>query len=207
MDQTEIESLLKDKERSVMELQFVRFITDLTNSGLQFFGRLKNPRTNELDKDLPNAEKMLYLLNMLTEKTKNNLTEMENNHIRNALDCLKRVYYEETELAKAKQKSNDFISIRHILVEFEHEASDARRRILAGEDFAELAKLISNCNSRSDGGYIENIKRGDFPKNIEEVAFKLNKDEISPVIHSVLGFHIVKLVDKQVGKKKKKREH
>lgn len=186
------ENLSREKERLLMEIQFIHFISDLTNSALQFMGRIKNPKTNEFSRNIKNAEKMMYVLGMLTEKTKNNLTDMEKDHLRNSLDRLKQTYYEETQLTIAREQ----ISIRHILVDSESEATELLSKIRSGSDFSELAKMHSQCSSRVDGGFIEGIKHGDFPRNIEDTAFKLGKDETSPVMHSRLGYHIVKLIDK-----------
>ncbi len=41
---------------------------------------------------------------------------------------------------------------RHILVDSEAQCQDLKERIIAGEDFAELAKTYSNCPSGQDGG-------------------------------------------------------
>lgn len=189
------EALIKHRAKIMMEIQFVGFISDLTNTGLQYLGRLKNPRTNQFVKNIEQAERMIYLLDMLAEKTKANLTPMENEHLKTSTDRLKRIFFEETQLDRPAEKKQ-VISIRHILLDSESHAEDVLKEIKSGADFAELAKLHSQCNSRADGGYIDGIKHGDFPQAVEDAAFSLEKDQTSGIVASVMGYHIIKLIDK-----------
>jgi len=190
------ETLLKERTKMMMEILFIGLISDLTNMALQSFGRLKNPTTNQFFKNIPQAEKMISILDMLAEKTKNSLTSMEKEHIKNSIERLKRIYYEESQ-TKEEKKPEEVISIRHILVESEVIAQDIMSQLKENADFGEMAKLHSMCNSRIDGGYIDEIKAGSLPKNLEDVIFKLKKDEISEITRTVLGYHIVKLIDKK----------
>lgn len=191
------DSLLKERAKIIMEIQFVGFISDLTNSTLQYLGRLKNPKTNQFAKNIQQAEKMIYILDMLYDKTKNNLTPMEKEHLRNSIDRTKRIFLEETQspgdVAEIAPKLS--ISIRHILVDSESTASDLLKQLTDGANFSEIAKMNSQCNSRAEGGFIEDIKPGDLPKSVEDIAFNLRKDEMSGVIQSIMGYHIVKLVE------------
>lgn len=175
-------------EDKIKEMQFVGFISDLTNTGLQYLGRLKNPRTNEFIKNLSQAERMIYILDMLIEKTRNNLTSMETEHLQISVNRLKKTFYEEKQMS-----TSESVNIRHILVDSEFRANDILVELKNGADFAEIAKLHSQSYS-ADNGFIEELKKGDFPKSIEDVAFNLKENEISGTIHSVLGFHIIKKI-------------
>lgn len=188
------ETLLKQRDMLMMEVQFVGFISELTNATLQYLGRLKNPRTNQLNKSIQQAEKMIYILEMLEKKTKNNVTDLEKEHLQNSIDRIKRIFFEEKQI---KEDPTEEISIRHILVGTQEEANEVLKKLTNGEDFAETAKEYSICNSRANGGYMEGIKKGALPQTVEEAAFKLQKDQISQIAVSVLGYHIVKLVDKK----------
>lgn len=65
-------------------------------------------------------------------------------------------------------------------------------------DFAELAKQYSqDPASARDGGDLGYISRGGFIKEFEEVAFSLNKNEISDVVKTEFGYHIIKLIDRK----------
>ncbi len=67
-----------------------------------------------------------------------------------------------------------------------------RARVLAGEDFAELAKRESDGVNRYRGGKMGAIPPGQLRKGIEDVAFALAEGEISPVIAIPDGFVILK---------------
>lgn len=65
-----------------------------------------------------------------------------------------------------------------------------------GADFAELAKTESTDTfSAENGGVLEGLKAGDMDAEFEKVAFSLaTEGELSPVVKSAYGYHIIKLV-------------
>jgi peptidyl-prolyl cis-trans isomerase SurA len=64
-----------------------------------------------------------------------------------------------------------------------------------GESFAVLATLYSeDPGSATKGGCYENIGRGQFVPEFEAAAFRLKPGEISEVIETVYGYHIIKLI-------------
>jgi peptidyl-prolyl cis-trans isomerase SurA len=68
----------------------------------------------------------------------------------------------------------------------------------AGKDFAELARKYSDDpGSATQGGDLGFVKKGVFYPEFEEAAYKLNIGEISGVIESPVGFHIIELVEKR----------
>ena len=84
---------------------------------------------------------------------------------------------------------------------------DLLKQIKAGGDFAALAKQYSEDDSRAfntkeNGGELPEFARGQFPfPEFEAAAFALNKDQVSDVVTSAFGFHIIKLLDKKAAKK------
>jgi parvulin-like peptidyl-prolyl isomerase len=85
---------------------------------------------------------------------------------------------------------------RHILVASQEEAERLRQEILAGTDFAELAVLYSmDLSTRPAGGDLGWFARGTLTMpSVEEAIFQLEPGEISDVIPSELGYHIVQLI-------------
>lgn len=66
-----------------------------------------------------------------------------------------------------------------------------------GADFSEMAKKYSEHPSGKTGGDISWVKRGTLVKEYEEAAFALEPGQVSNVIESPLGYHIIKLVDRR----------
>jgi len=70
--------------------------------------------------------------------------------------------------------------------------------IKAGADFAALAKSNSeDPGSAAHGGDLGFVKRGVFYPQFESAAFELTVNEISPVIESPVGYHIIQLLEKR----------
>jgi peptidyl-prolyl cis-trans isomerase SurA len=70
-------------------------------------------------------------------------------------------------------------------------------RIRNGEDFDTLAKLYSQDTSATAGGSMGFLKQGELMPELDEAAFKLSVDEVSPIIRTSLGFHIIKVLEKR----------
>ena len=67
-----------------------------------------------------------------------------------------------------------------------------------GADFAEMAKKYSDDpGSASHGGDLGFVKKGVFYPEFESVAFSLKPGEISDVVESPVGFHIIQLIEKR----------
>lgn len=75
---------------------------------------------------------------------------------------------------------------------------ELKERVENGSNFATLAVLYSeDPGSAKNGGEYKNIKRGQFQKEFEAVAFNLKKGEVSEPFETIFGFHIVQLLAKR----------
>ena len=75
---------------------------------------------------------------------------------------------------------------------------EIKEKVDAGEDFAELAKTYSEDPSTSiRGGDLGFIKRGDLVTEFESVAFNLEPGEISDIVETQFGFHLIKMIEKR----------
>jgi parvulin-like peptidyl-prolyl isomerase len=78
-------------------------------------------------------------------------------------------------------------------------AQEIRARLLAGEPFDIMAAKFTQGPAAQQGGDVGFIEKGNTLPEVEAAAFSLKLDEISEVIESSLGFHIIKVVDKKGG--------
>ncbi len=73
-----------------------------------------------------------------------------------------------------------------------------RDRVYKGEDFKMLATLYSDDpGSATKGGELGFVNRGDLVPEFERAAFRLKKGEISEVVESQFGYHIVQLIERR----------
>ncbi len=73
------------------------------------------------------------------------------------------------------------------------EAEEIREEILAGADFAAMARAHSDCRTAANGGDLGQIKRGYMPAAFDEVAFSLEKDTPSDVVETRFGYHLIEV--------------
>lgn len=86
---------------------------------------------------------------------------------------------------------------RHILLASESEAMDVLLKLRAGGDFSVLAQQFSqDYNSKDNGGDLGFFPRGIMPEPIEAVAFGLPPGQISGIVKSDFGYHIIEVVEK-----------
>ena len=86
----------------------------------------------------------------------------------------------------------------HILVDDEETAKEVQKKLEDGGDFAELAKEYSKDGSAENGGDLGVFKKGDMVAEFEEAAFALKEGEVSDIVQSQFGYHIIKLKKKTV---------
>ena len=73
-----------------------------------------------------------------------------------------------------------------------------RQRVVDGEDFYSLALIYSeDPGSVDQGGDLGYVKRGEMVPEFEAAAFQLEKEEVSPIVKTQFGYHIVQLLDKK----------
>jgi len=97
----------------------------------------------------------------------------------------------------------------HILISSDASEPDARRtekrlqisrlrgELEAGGDFERLAGDHSACPSRSRGGDLGFFERGKMVKSFEDAAFSLKTGEISGIVETPFGYHLIKKTDHQ----------
>jgi peptidyl-prolyl cis-trans isomerase C len=97
-------------------------------------------------------------------------------------------------------KPDEEVRARHILVESKEKARELFEKVAYGTDFAELAKQFSkDPGSKDQGGDLGYFSKGQMVPQFEEVAFKLQKGEVSQPFETQFGWHILKVDDRRAG--------
>ena len=107
-----------------------------------------------------------------------------------------------------KFKRDETVKASHILIGADsnasaadkkkaHEKADKLRKELAGgADFAALAKGNSTCPSSQQGGDLGSFGKGQMVPPFEKAAFALKPGEVSDVVETQFGYHIIKLTER-----------
>lgn len=96
---------------------------------------------------------------------------------------------------------DEFTSVKasHILLDTKEEAEKMLARVKAGEDFAELAKQYSkDPSAKENSGDLDYFRHGDMVEPFEKAAFALKPGEISEIVQTDFGFHIIKVEDSKL---------
>ena len=100
----------------------------------------------------------------------------------------------QAEIAKTVPTSEEQVQARHILLKTMEEANAVQERLKKGEDFAKLAKELSqDPGSKEQGGELGWFGRGQMVKEFEEAAFTLQPNQISQQISTTFGVHILQV--------------
>ncbi len=75
--------------------------------------------------------------------------------------------------------------------------TDIRKRAVGGESFANLAREYSQDGAASNGGDLGYFPRGMMVQPFEDAAFALKKGQISPVVETQFGLHLIQCIDRK----------
>ncbi|NVN89188.1 MAG: peptidylprolyl isomerase [Desulfuromonadales bacterium] len=139
----------------------------------------------ELEEKLQELKKRLIVESFLKKKVETDAQVSDAD--------LKKFYDQNIE----KFKSGEQIKASHILVKTEKEAKDILAQLKAGGKFEELARKHSVDSSSAKGGDLGWFGKGAMVPVFEQAALALKEGQISDVVKSDFGFHIIKLTGKR----------
>ncbi|MDP3113967.1 MAG: peptidylprolyl isomerase [Candidatus Cloacimonadaceae bacterium] len=173
--------------------------------------RARYPSEAEFNVDLAKmkltqADLLKYYMDMLTE---NAMTEQLVDRFVSS-----KTVVSETKIRNFYETTKDSLAVRPVswktgMIMREINASKAtqeeklnrmkaiRERAMSGEDFAALANLESDCPSKARGGDLGYFRKGMMVKTFENAAFKLGIGEVSDVVKTEFGYHLIKVEEKR----------
>lgn len=130
-------------------------------------------------------------------------------------DILRQVRVSESEMQAFYKRYPEFfqqeeqIRVRHILVEVRNMNSDELKaaamtkirsiqaQLEQGANFAVLALEYSDCPSKNRGGDVGYFTRDQMISSFSDAAFQLHPGEISDVVTTRYGFHLIQMIDRE----------
>jgi parvulin-like peptidyl-prolyl isomerase len=99
-------------------------------------------------------------------------------------------------------ETGETVTLRQILVPTETEARDVRRRLQQDlKSFEALARARSKAPEATAGGLMGTFSRTELPPDLETAAFALPAGGTSDVLHTSLGYHILRVDSKTAARK------
>jgi peptidyl-prolyl cis-trans isomerase SurA len=82
------------------------------------------------------------------------------------------------------------------LPELKKKAETALKRVKDGEDFGEIAKRFSDSSTAKQGGFLGVYKRGELSKQLEDMVFKMKKNELTDVMDTKQGYLVLQVLER-----------
>jgi peptidyl-prolyl cis-trans isomerase C len=165
--------------------------------GKDGFEKQLKARGIELDQFKADVAKSLKIQKLLDVDVFDKIT-VENGEV-------KRFYEENPE----KFEMSEQVQARHIIIRVPQTATkeqreqakkaiqDAADRVRKGEAFEEVAKDVSQDGSAAKGGDLGYFSRGEMVPAFDEAAFSLKKGEVSEIVETRFGYHVIRVEDKR----------
>ena len=81
------------------------------------------------------------------------------------------------------------------LPDLKKKAETALQRVKDGEDFGEIAKRLSDGSTAKQGGFLGVYKRGELSKQLEDIVFKMKKNELTDVMDTKQGYLVLQVME------------
>ncbi len=85
---------------------------------------------------------------------------------------------------------------RHILVATKEQCEELKAKILAGSDFAEMAREYSTCPSRRKGGDLGEFSPGQMVDEFDDVVFNAEINKVHGPVKTQFGYHLLEITSR-----------
>ncbi len=199
-----------------------QFGNEVSPSDMAFIENLALQQTIDFTLVLEQAKKKAKISNREVDMVVSNIAQQQNFKSKKDMEIalkrmgitmsrFKKMVKEEMMVQKMMQKVRDDVKVTpddlrevrasHILVSNEAEAKDILKQVNNGGDFAALAKKYSlDPGSKIKGGDLGFFATGVMVEPFEQAAFSLKIGEVSEIVESPFGFHVIKVTDSKLRK-------
>ncbi len=217
---TPTDSQLKEIKKTVLETLINRelLFQESQKTGIHITEEVIQDQLKSVKKRFPNQEefeKALKQMKLTENDVKSQISramairELINKQIiQNIMipDQESRIFYD-THPEAFKQPEQ--VKASHILAEVKPNAEESKKskamekikkvqkQLGEGDEFAELAKKYSDGPSKTKGGDLGYFKRGQMVKPFEDAAFALEPNQVSDIVETDFGYHLIKVLDKR----------
>jgi len=106
-----------------------------------------------------------------------------------------KAFYEKNKSQFASKQNR--IQVSHIVMKEKEKIDNVQKLLLEGQPFEDIAKQYSEDANAINGGELGIITQGYMPKEFDDVAFSINVGELSDIIKTEFGYHILKVFQKE----------
>jgi len=91
------------------------------------------------------------------------------------------------------------VKVKHIITKTKKEAEEALKEVKKGKEFSTIAEQVNIDSSKSNGGDLGWVVKGIMVKPFEDALFSLEEGQVSDIVRTSFGFHIIKVeeIDKE----------
>ncbi len=98
---------MNEDNKNMVDVNFFNIVMSLSQASIMYMGKISNPQTGKVEKNLKLAKANIDILQMLQEKTKGNLTKKENEVITENLTNLQLTYADEKKKEKTQPEAEE----------------------------------------------------------------------------------------------------
>jgi len=216
---TPTDSQLKEIKKTILETLINRelLFQESQKTGIHITEEVIQDQLKSVKKRFPNQEefeKALIQMKLTEDDVKSQISramairELINKQIIQKIvipDQESRIFYD-THPEDFKQPEQ--VKASHILAEVKPNAEKSekskamekikkvQKQLGEGDEFAELAKKYSDGPSKTKGGDLGYFKRGQMVKPFEDAAFALEPNQVSDIVETDFGYHLIRVLDK-----------
>ncbi|MFH1665816.1 MAG: peptidylprolyl isomerase [Candidatus Omnitrophota bacterium] len=179
---------LPERYRDIIRKKKKEYLEELINDTLLYREAVdkKLLKDKDVQKVIEEAKKKILIARLLKDEVDDTLTISEDDIVR---------FYEEN---KQNYMTPEIMRVSHILVPSREDAGKILAEIRNGADFEDMARAKSVDPTAQNGGNIGYFPKGQLMPEFEDACSRLGIGEVSGIVETKLGYHIIKLTDRRL---------